>query len=405
MAATPFSRIPQPMIGMNWEPSPSDYTQIPAPSKYGDTDFANDDFVALWHVDSSGVGRHDLSNIKHMLCNTVKMYNWSVPAPTGYWMRNHANFLTLARQLGLSVIVPISNFFTGTAYNNRAAAGGSGAPPANGGGPPANAALQGWITAIVTEIYASGAPAPAIMWAIGNEYDNDALGAYGYCEAVDIATIASYIMAAEASLNVSADNVLAFTSPVTTALIPVNTSIPSSNQKYNTLMGGCAIEALIQAFNSVLGPTVTSQRFIASVNSYQIGQQLVDYNTKFPTVFPGVNFFYGELGFSASSGQQTQAKNIRDQFSHTVALAQRGSPFYGACCFEYSDELWKGPPQSSETMFGTYTFTGGASPISHEGNHAPVWGASYPVDNLTPRLAVIWFESGVTGVPPPPIGR
>jgi hypothetical protein len=400
---TPFSRIPQPMIGMNWEPSPSNYKTLnPVPPEYGDTDFANDDFVALWNVDANGVGRYDLFNIKAMLCNTVKMYNWSVPAPNGYWMRNHTNFLAMATKLGLKVIVPISNFFTGTAYSNRAAAS-SGSVPANPAGPPASSDLQTWITEIVTEIYQNNNnPGPVIMWAIGNEFDNDNLGAYGYCEAVDIATVASYIIAAEQSLDISSDNLLAFTSPVTTALIPVNTSIVPS-APYETLDGGCAIEALLQAFNSVLGATVTSQRFIASVNSYQIGQQLIDYNTAFPTIFPGLNFFYGELGFSAESGDQTQADNIQNQFATVMQLATPGAPFYGACCFEYTDELWKGAPGSSETMFGVYTFSGN-SQTSNEGNHSPVWAASYPVDNLSPRLAVIWFQSGVTGVPPPPIG-
>jgi hypothetical protein len=391
------------MIGMNWEPSPSNYTSLnPVPPEYGDTDFANDDFVALWNVDANGVGRYDLFNIKAMLCNTVKMYNWSVPAPNGYWMRNHTNFLAMATKLGLSVIVPISNFFTGTAYSNRAAVSG-GSVPANSGGPAANNDLQTWITQIVTEIYQNNTPGPVIMWAIGNEYDNDNLGTYGYCEAVDIATIASYIIAAEQQLGISSDNVLAFTSPVTTALTPVNTSIPSTTAPYNTLDGGCAIEALLQAFNSALGASVTSQRFIAAVNSYQIGQQLIDYNTQFPTVFPNLNFFYGELGYSAWYGGQTQANNVQNQFGTVMQLATAGAPFYGACCFEYTDELWKGPAGSSETMFGVYTFSGG-SQTSSEGNHSPVWGATYPVDNLSPRLAVIWFESGVTGVPPPPIG-
>lgn len=392
---TPFGRIPQPMLGMNWEPSPSNYTSLPAPPQYGDTDFANDDFVALWNVDSNGVGRYDLKTIAGMGCNTIKMYNWSVPAPNGYWMRNHANFLAMAAQLNLSVIVPISNFFTGTAYNNRAAASG-GTVPTNQAGPPASASLSDWITDIVTEIYQNASPGPAIMWAIGNEYDNANLGAYGYCEATDIATIASYIMAAEQSLGISGDNVLAFTSPVTTALVPVNTSIPSA-APYNTLMGGCAIQALLQAFTTALGATVTQQRFLASINSYQIGSQLLTYNTAFPGVFPGVGFFYGELGWSdANGGDATQATNVGGQFSTVLQLATAGQPFYGACCFEFSDELWKGPAGSSETTFGLSTFAG-TSQTSSEGNHSPVWGAQYPVDALSQRPAYAAFVKALGG--------
>jgi hypothetical protein len=386
------------MIGMNWEPTPSNYTSLPAPTQYGDTDFANDDFVALWNLDSNNVGRHDLLVMQQMNVNTVKMYNWSVPAPNGYWMRNHVNFLKLAGQLGLSVIVPISNYFTGMAYNQRTGNSNPGGPQYTSG-----VDLQQWMLDIVTEIYQGGAPGPVIMWAIGNEFDNSAVGAYGYCEAQDIAQIASYIVAAEATLGISQANVLAFTSPVTTAITPINPSIPSNNPPYNTLMGGCAIDALIQAFNTALGASVTTSRFLASVNSYQIGQQLADYNAQFPQVFPGLTFFYGELGFSAAGagGDTTQQQNVSNQFTEIVGFATPGSPFYGACCFEYSDELWKGPPNSSETMFGLYTFSGTLIGTSTEGNHAPVWGASYPVDQFTPRPAADWFLSDWTVNPWP----
>ena len=392
---TPLSRIPQPMKGMNWEPSPSNYTSLPAPSQYGDTDFANDDFVALWNVDGNNVGRTDLQTIQGLGCNTIKMYNWSVPAPNGYWMRNHKNFLVMAQQLGLSVIVPISNFFTGTAYNNRT-------NNANPGGPGPSPDLQTWIQDIVAEVYANGNPGPAIMWAIGNEFDNCNNGTYGYCEAQDIATIASYIIAAEAALGIAASDVLAFASPVTTATTPINSSIACS-APYNTLMGGCAINALIQAFTSAIGSEATTQRFIASVNSYQIGQQLKDYYQLFPTVLPNVPLFYGELGFSAAvAGFSVQAQNIYSQFSTMIQEATAGSFFYGACCFEFSDELWKGAPGSTETTFGIYTFDTSVQPqSSNEGNHSPVWGAQYPVDAFTARQAVQCFKAALNGETPP----
>lgn len=392
---TPLSRIPQPMKGMNWEPSPSDYTSLPAPNKYGDTDFANDDFAALWNVDGNNVGRKDLATIQGLGCNTIKMYNWSVPQPNGYWMRNHQNFLAMAQQLGLSVIVPISNFFTGTAYNNRTSNG-------NPGGPSSDSSLQTWIQDIVAEVYTGGNPGPAIIWAIGNEFDNSNNGAYGYCEAQDIATIASYIIDAETNLGISASDVLAFTSPVTTALTPINSSI-SCTAPYNTLMGGCAINALIEAFTKAIGASATTERFIASVNSYQIGQQLVDYFNQFPTILPNVPMFYGELGFSeATAGAATQAQNIYSQFSTTIPQATAGSFFYGACCFEFSDELWKGAAGSTETTFGIYTFDGSTQPkSSNEGNHSPVWGAQYPVDSFTARQAVQCFQAALNGQAPP----
>lgn len=390
-----ISTLPQPMIGMNWEPAPSDYTGLPAPSKYGDTDFANADFQALWSADPAGVGRNDLGTISGFGCNTIKMYNWSVPAPNGYWMRDHQPFLDAAADAGLRVIVPISNFFTGTAYNNRT-------NNANPTGPSSSTDLASWITGIVTEVYANNnAPGPVVMWAIGNEYDNSNSGAYGYCEAQDIATIASLIIAAEASLGISAANVLPFTSPVTTAINPVNNSIPQPNPPADPIMGQFAIQALIDAFNAAgIPPT----RFIASINSYQTGAQLTGYNTAFPAAFPGLYWFYGELGWSnVNGGQTTQADNLYNQFSTILPLAKAtGSTFLGACCFEYSDELWKGASGSSETEFGIYTFPSGATPpTAQEGDHSPVWGASYPVDAFVARPAVASFIAAIAGQPNP----
>lgn len=385
------SALLQPMIGMNWEPAPSDYTSLPAPSKYGDTDFANADFQALWMPEE----RNDLATISGFGCNTIKMYNWSVPAPNGYWMRDHQPFLVAAANVGLSVIVPISNFFTGTAYNNRT-------NNANPAGPSSSTQLATWITEIVTEVYANNKSAgPVVMWAIGNEYDNSNNGAYGYCEAQDIAMIASLIIAAEASLGIPAANVLPFTSPVTTAINPVNTSIAQPNPPTNPIMGQYAIQALSDAFNAA---GISAKRFVASVNSYQTGAQLTAYYSAFPAAFPGMYWFYGELGWSnANGGEITQADNLYDQFSTILPLAKAaGSTFLGACCFEYSDELWKGASGSSETEFGIYTFPKSGTPrTAKEGDHSPVWGASYPVDAFVARPAVASFTAAIAGQPNP----
>jgi hypothetical protein len=391
-----ISTLPQPMIGMNWEPAPSDYNGLPAPTKYGDTDFANADFQMLWSSEALNEGaRNDLGRIAGFGCNTIKMYNWSVPAPNGYWMRDHKSFLTAAANAGLTVIVPISNFFTGTAYNNRTT-------NANPAGPSSSTQLASWITEIVTEVYANNiASGPVVMWAIGNEYDNSNNGAYGYCEAQDIAMIASLIIAAEASLRIRVASVLPFTSPVTTAIYPVNKSISHTKPATNAIMGQYAIQALSDAFSTA---EIPATRFIASVNSYQTGAQLTTYNSAFAAAFPGMYWFYGELGWShANGGKTTQADNLYDQFSTILPLAKAaGSTFLGACCFEYSDELWKGASGSSEVEFGIYTFPANGKPkTAYEGEHSPVNGASYPIDEFVARPAVASFTAAIAGQPYP----
>lgn len=374
-------RIPKPMIGMNWQPSPSDYASIPPPSKYGDTDFANDDFAALWGAS----GRNDLQKIKELGCNTIKMYTIGHPAPNGHWMRNHKGFFNRARELGLSVILPISNYFVGEAYKNRTS------PPSN----PLD--IKSMVFDMVAEVYADGNPGSAIIWAIGNEYDLIPNGAYGFFEASDIATVASYVIDAESRLQITSDNALAFTSPVSAATVPLNKSIPCF-PPFDSLGGGCAINAIIQEFTK---RGIQPQRFIAGVNIYEVRQQLVNYFEAFPRVLPNVPMFHGELGWSAADGGDgKQAENIASQFSTTVDLAQKGSYFFGACCFEFSDELWKGPPNTSETKYGIYTFSGQLIQTASQGNHSPVWGAQYPVDNLAQRPAVSAFRNAVLSSPP-----
>ena len=382
------------MKGMNWEPAPSTYKSLPAPGEFGDTDFGNDDFVALWDVDANGIGRRDLQTIKDLGCNTIKTYNWSVPAPNGYWGRDHKKFLAKVKALGLCVIVPISAFFTGTAYNNRT-------DGKNAGSTPPDAALPDFIEQIVAEIYSGGDPAPAVLWAIGNEFDNNNLGAYGYCEAQDIAAIAAYIVAAEKKLNIDPARALAFTSPLTTALRPVNRSIPVDG-RYDKVMAGYAIQALIDAFEKAVGKQATSERFIAAVNSYQTGAQLTDYYDLFATTFPNLKFFYGELGRDAQQSTATQAQTIHNQFSITMEEAKPASHFYGSCLFEFSDELWKAPPGHSEAMFGIYTFAPGQKPkTSQQTGHAPMWNAAYPVDALEARPAAAYLKAALSGQPPP----
>ena len=379
-------RIPQPMKGMNWQPSPSDYTSIPPPSKYGDTDFANDDFAALWGAS----GRNDLQTIKDLGCNTINMYNMSQPAPNGYFMRNHKSFLGQARTLGLSVIYPISNYFVREAYKDRTN------QPSN---PPVD--VKSIVFDMVAEVYADGTPGSVVMWAIGNQYDLLSNLDGFYFEASDIATVASYVMDAESKLLITPDKQLVFTSPVSTAITPNNQSIPQSKQlRINVLEGGRAINALIDEFTK---RGIQPQRFIAGVNSFQVGQQLIDYFEAFPKALPNVSMFYGELGWSAANGGEgRQAENIKRQFLITANQAQKGSYFFGACCFEFSDELWKGQLNSSETKFGIYTFTGQSKQNSNEGNHSPVWGAQYPVDVLVERPAVTAFRNaGSSSVPTP----
>ncbi len=103
--------------GMAYQPTPTDYF-VPAPVKYGNTDFYNSDFQALWGADAKGVTRTvhvggetkhqgDLQTLHDMGVNLVRLYSWQGMAG---WV-DHSPFLDECDRLGIKVIVPI--FVTG----------------------------------------------------------------------------------------------------------------------------------------------------------------------------------------------------------------------------------------------------------------------------------------------------
>src|SRR5690348_7203400 len=97
----------RPMLGLNYEPAPSDYNHLPPPQIYYDTDFSNQDFSDLWSPigNKKEVGRDYVQILKQSLkANVIKMYNWNTA-------RNHTPFLDYCEKNNLKVIVPISNFF------------------------------------------------------------------------------------------------------------------------------------------------------------------------------------------------------------------------------------------------------------------------------------------------------
>jgi hypothetical protein len=96
----------------------------------GDSDFANDAFQSLWSgqytpapnndpsrpVDNSPNYRHDLQTIKNLGFNLVRLYNWGMARGTSSSSDiglDHLNFLNSAQNLGLQVVVPISDYFVG----------------------------------------------------------------------------------------------------------------------------------------------------------------------------------------------------------------------------------------------------------------------------------------------------
>ncbi len=112
--------FPKGIRGMCYQVTPTDYF-VPAPVKYGNTDFANSDFKALWGTDDKGKTRTihfpdtttkaqgDLQTLADMGVNLIRLYGWQgrFNSNNTPWV-NHQSFLDECDSLGIKVIVPLT---------------------------------------------------------------------------------------------------------------------------------------------------------------------------------------------------------------------------------------------------------------------------------------------------------
>ena len=90
----------RPIQCIAYDPKPSDFFQ----TAYFDSDFFNSDFTAIWGDDGQAGARKDLATFAGARLNMLHIYNWNAQR-TG-----HTAFLDAAQQLGIKVMIPISNF-------------------------------------------------------------------------------------------------------------------------------------------------------------------------------------------------------------------------------------------------------------------------------------------------------
>ncbi len=115
--------FPKGIKGMAYQPAPTDYFVPGTPAKYGNTDFWNSDFEALWNPKGDGKGvvrtvhfpdgtpnkkQGDLQTLKDMGVNLIRLYNWQSGNNNGKtpWV-DHQPFLDKCDRLGIKVIVPV----------------------------------------------------------------------------------------------------------------------------------------------------------------------------------------------------------------------------------------------------------------------------------------------------------
>lgn len=360
----------RPLKGIIYKPVPNDYDGT-GTGIYSDSDFTNDDFQQLWGPNN---GRDDIGNLASAGVNFLHFYDWNQPgAPMN---RNHASFLNYCHTKSISVAVPISNWYVLQVQTNSSLYQQYG---------------TAWFDNFVREVYPNGKRHPAVvMWSLGNEFNEDNVPQ----TAQGIVQTAQAIIAAEDRASIPAIERIAFTSPVSYR----------ANGSITTVEGAGAVLLLKDAFNIAGLSTVFTNRFIASVNTFNPGSDLGPWAERsFPAAVPDVKFCLFEMGRaidpvppSLVRDETQQGDFYKDQLAATLKIANEGGPFLGGAVFSTVNELYKiTPAGAQEATYGVWKINvngGLGTGTTTSGNGSQ----SYPIDSWSEKPSFTSMQQAYT---------
>ncbi len=332
----------KPIVGMNYEPAPSNYDSLPPPPVYFDTDFWNADFPALWGTmknDPSGTGtpRNDLQVMQSIGINMIKGYNYSDPNS-----RNHIPFLDDCISKNIKVIIPISNFFVSPNGINQ-------------------------FSAVIHRIINQAIQSDAVTTiSIGNELQ-------GVDNAKLIAQIFKFVVVLDSG------NKLALCSPLQ-LFDSTGTTFPvMANQIRTEIVNlGLSQEYESRWFHGInIYPPTPIVTFLQTHKNDPV-------NGKQPLLFTEYGYW------SRPTGQNLQKNQIVNQATIIYSNIDNTFPmFLGGCLFELTDELWKrgGFGDQQEQSFGIEKFTG------NFGTDITTTGLEYRVDVLEKKESFDAFKN------------
>jgi hypothetical protein len=295
----------RPILGMNYEPTPSDRTGAPPPGQ-GDTDYNNADFEGLWGntlnmgtgtcttTPGSGTGpRNDIANMKQDLnVNYIRSFNLAQEA-----FRDHTVFADYCATNNVSISWPM-DFWVFWA------------------GDP---------TLVPTLVKSLGPKSATVCWRLGNELN-------GTAAAGSIANLFKVIVDTEKANGI--------------------TPHPMTSSLQNGLFPSMAI--LIKNAIVALGATYEQEyndRWFQAVNVYPAdpsGAPTAELNTIINTTWPNSDFkdqplLITEYGTACNVSSAVQASTVMAQAQFIKDAAENPAKplFLGGCLFEYTNELWK----------------------------------------------------------------
>jgi hypothetical protein len=352
--------FPANIKGMCYQPNPTDYFTPGPPVKYGNTDYYNIDFKALWGIDAASKTRTvhfpdnstksqgDLQTLKDMGVNLIRLYGWqSGHAGDTPWV-DHEPFLAECDRLGIKVIVPIYIDYGDVSYGNIP------------------------FTVKMTKNHPC-----VVMYSVGNEISkNQAGGAPN--PAWDLlrkfATRLKAVMAEQGATQL----VISPTWPSTEAM---DWFIKDSS-------AGFSVDAW--AFNAYNPDQVKSVHDMASGR-----------------LIHGKPYFFSEFGTDAYNN----ATNLQDETTHQsdgqkalAAVKQYGDQGFGGCWFEWSDERSKGLDSTLGAGGGHDGTPTAPTYVSQVGGSIKTWEGG--ADQTVPagsigtctygwKVSTLWFADGV----------
>ena len=348
----------RPIYGMNYEPAPSDYTGLPPPAQYGDTDFNNSDFEGLWGttlVVGTGTcpttsARDDVGNMKSDLgVNYLRSFNLDQEA-----FRDHVTFGNYCNTKGMHISWPLDFWVTSVTAPN-------------------------WLSTLralaITLIKTLGALPNTVVWRLGNELS-------GQTEAQNIATVFKLIVDNDPSKHpVTSSHQLGFFPSMATLIKTEILKLDTGSSKiYET------------AYNNL---------WFQSVNIYPpqanpVSQATVNLDLIINNTWPNSDFSkqpllvteYGTAENVASEAIQSDSIKAQAQFIKDQATNPSKPLFLGGCLFEYTNELWKGATQDD---LGINKFAGPFC-TAKEPSHFPP-NDIYRVDTLDKKIAYATYKA------------
>jgi len=346
----------RPIYGMNYQPSPSDYTSLPAPGQYYDTDFNNSGFEGLWGntlLTGSGTcpdtsARDDVGNMKSDLgVNYVRSFNLNQEA-----FRDHVTFGNYCDTKGVHVSWPLDYWVNAVSASN-------------------------WVSTqralAITLIQTLGALQSTVVWRLGNELN-------GTTEASNIATIFKLVVDNDPGKHpVTSSLQLGFfpsmATLIKTAILNLDTGTSKTYENaYNNLW--------FQAVN--IYPPIGMEVSQATSNLDMI------VNTAWPNSdFSNQPLLVTEYGTATNVSDADQSDSIKAQaqFIKDQATNPNKPLFLGGCLFEYTNELWKGATQDD---LGINSFAGPFC-TAQELNQGPP--NIYRVDTLNQKPAYDTYKA------------